>query len=329
MKKLILGPMATLSHEAFRRCVESFGGCDEYFTEMINVSSLLTKGPFEKYYLINETSPQKIVWQLTGNNEEVIPLAVKELKTLGGLGIDLNMGCSAPQIFKTGAGISWMTKPVEITKKLVRNTKDEIEKNKFDDGTSFRLSVKCRLGKDDFTDEDFFSFTDMLVENGVDLITIHPRTMKEKMRGKPKYLYAEKLCERYKKQNVKIYVNGGIKDSASKNECESLCPSVDGFMILQQAAITPWIFAQLNNLKQTIDRKQVALKFIDDVVKYQPEEFIKTRIQRFFYYYCTQFKFGHYFQTQVLNFKSVEECKNRINEYFEKQSEEQFLQIGS
>ena len=119
MKKLILGPMATLSHEAFRRCVESFGGCDEYFTEMINVSSLLTKGPFGKYYLINETAPQKIVWQLTGNNEDVVPQAVKELKALGGLGIDLNMGCSAPQIYKTGAGISWMTKPIEITKKLV------------------------------------------------------------------------------------------------------------------------------------------------------------------------------------------------------------------
>ena len=107
------------------------------------------------------------------------------------------------------------------------------------------------MGKDDFKDEDFFSFTDMLVENGVELITLHPRTMKEKIRGKPRYLYAEKLCERYKNQNVKIYVNGGIKNSSTKAECDSLCPSVDGIMISQQAAVTPWIFAQLKNMKQT------------------------------------------------------------------------------
>lgn len=51
--------MATLSHEAFRISVEEFGGCDEYFTEMINASSLLNMGPFEKYYLMNGPCPEK------------------------------------------------------------------------------------------------------------------------------------------------------------------------------------------------------------------------------------------------------------------------------
>ena len=38
-KKLICGPMATISHPAFRILIEKFGGCDEYFTEMINAGS--------------------------------------------------------------------------------------------------------------------------------------------------------------------------------------------------------------------------------------------------------------------------------------------------
>ena len=45
--KLICGPMATISHPAFRILIERFGGCDEYFTEMINAGSLLNFGPFE------------------------------------------------------------------------------------------------------------------------------------------------------------------------------------------------------------------------------------------------------------------------------------------
>ena len=43
--------MATLSHAAFRMLIEKFGGCDEYFNEMINgikpfeerINSLFTK----------------------------------------------------------------------------------------------------------------------------------------------------------------------------------------------------------------------------------------------------------------------------------------------
>ena len=68
--KLICGPMATISHPAFRILVERFGGCDEYFTEMINAGSLLNFGPFEKFYIDSTPCPEKIVWQLTGTDEE-------------------------------------------------------------------------------------------------------------------------------------------------------------------------------------------------------------------------------------------------------------------
>ena len=95
--KLLCAPMATLSHEAFRISVEEFGGCDEYFTEMINASSLLNMGPFEKYYLMNGPCPEKIVWQLTGTSAESLAKAAEIVCEKGGIGIDLNMGCSAPQ----------------------------------------------------------------------------------------------------------------------------------------------------------------------------------------------------------------------------------------
>ena len=51
--------MATISHPAFRILVERFGGCDEYFTEMINAGTLVTGGQFEKYYIDPAPVPQK------------------------------------------------------------------------------------------------------------------------------------------------------------------------------------------------------------------------------------------------------------------------------
>ena len=46
--RLILAPMATLTHAALRSTIADFGGCDEYSTEMIQAGTLLTNGPFEK-----------------------------------------------------------------------------------------------------------------------------------------------------------------------------------------------------------------------------------------------------------------------------------------
>ena len=329
-KKLVCAPMATLSHEAFRRAIEKFGGVDEYFTEMINAPSLLNMGPFEKYYIQNGPCPEKIVWQLTGNKAESIAKAALVVASLGGLGVDLNMGCCAPQIYKTGAGISWMLKPLNETREMVRLVKNALTDYEKQSGVHQRLSVKCRLGKDDFTDEDFFSFTDMLVEEGVELITLHPRTLKEKYRMSPRYAYVQKLCDRYKNAGVEIYANGAVSDWESAKKVESLCPDAGGIMIGRAAAQKPWIFREILNAgeggeKITFNAEDFALDFISDVEKYQPKEFHKTRLQRFFTYYCMNFSFGHYFQTQMINASSTDDSRERVRDYFSKQESERFI----
>ena len=197
--KFILAPMATLSHEAFRQTIQKFGGCDEYFNEMINAPSLLHNGKFEKFYML--TSPQtasKMVWQITGTEAASMAQAASILSELPGVGLDINMGCSAPQISNTGAGISWMLKPIEQTAQMVSKVKSAVENAAKDGASPRRLSVKLRLGADNFTDEGFFNFTDMLIKEGVQMLTLHPRTQKEKLaRSLPRYQYVQLLAERY------------------------------------------------------------------------------------------------------------------------------------
>lgn len=326
---LICAPMATLSHEAFRRTAESFPGCDEYFTEMINAPSLLNMGPFEKYYLMNGPCPEKIVWQLTGNKADSMAEAARIVSEKGGLGLDLNMGCSAPQIYKTGAGISWMLKPISETEHLVKSVRKALDES---GEKKLRLSVKCRLGSDDFTDETFFSFTDMLFASGVEMITLHPRTTKEKLRGLPRYEYAEKLALR--NPGKAIIVNGEITDAASLKKALEKVPHAKGAMIGRAAAQKPWIFSELkrslnqegeNQEEVKIDAMETALFFLDAVTKYQPKEFWKTRIQRFFSYYCDNFSFGHYFKMQILNFHSLEETEEKIRKYFEQCPDDRWI----
>lgn len=321
--KLISGPMATISHPAFRVLCERFGGCDEYYTEMINAGSMLTKGPYEKFYLDPSPAPQKIVWQLTGKAPDVMIEAAKELVALPGIGIDLNMGCSAPDIYKYGAGIAWMTKPLEETETLVKGVRRVVEKHNAQTGDKKRLSVKLRLGDENFTEDGFYSFCDMLVNNGVELLTLHPRTKKEKLARPARYFYCQNIAERYKSQGVKIYLNGNVFDVASYEHGLKNAPSVDGVMISRACVQKPWIFAEIKTknseeCKKEIDLKELAYSFIDGIEKFQPKDFWKTRLQRFFTYFAMNFQFSHFAQTQFLNAVDNQDLKNRIDEFFEK-----------
>lgn len=322
--------MATLSHPAFRMLIEKFGGCDEYYTEMINAPSLLNNGQFEKFYINPAPVPEKIVWQLTGKSAGPIIEAASVVAALGGIGVDLNMGCSAPEIVNSGAGIAWMLKPRTETLELVKGVKKALEKYEEETGVHRRFSVKFRLGDENFTDESFFSFADMLVENGVERLTLHPRTKKEKYRDLPRWEYAQKLAERYSGK-ISVVVNGDIKESKSAENAEKICPLCDGLMIGRMAVQKPWIFAEISkNLndsdseKKPVDLLQCALDFIDFVEKFQPPEFYKSRLQRFFTYFCMNFSFAHYAQTQMLNAKNIEDSRARIREYFEKVPEDRF-----
>jgi len=319
--KLICGPMATISHPAFRILIEKFGSCDEYFTEMINAGTLLTGGQFEKFYLNPAPAPEKLVWQLTGHDSQHMKEAALVLSQFPGIGIDINMGCSAPDIYKYGAGISWMIKDRSETQEMVKAVRSVVPSSK-------RLSVKLRLGDDNFKDDDFYSFCDMLIDEGVELLTLHPRTKKEKLVRPPRYSYCQKLAERYKGK-IPVYLNGNVKDKASYDYAVKSCPDCQGVMISRAAVTKPWIFKMLRAPSTlSIDMHQLALDYINDIQLYQPPEFWKTRLQRFFTYYSQNFTFSHYAQTQFLNAKDIPDLISRLEDFFAKCPEEKILTIN-
>lgn len=345
--KLIAGPMATLSHQGLRKIIEDFGGCDEYYTEMINAASYLTHGQFESFYTLNEFAPEKIVWQLTGKDVLSMAKAAKELCSFNGIGIDLNMGCSAPEIYKSGAGIAWMTKPVEQTKALVYEVKNALLSYNSEiqsDGhhKKQRLSVKLRLGDEDFTDEGFYKFCDMLYESGVEQIVLHPRTKKEKLTRPPRYKYVENVACRFKNK-IPVILNGNVKDFPSFEAALKAAPSSAGVMIARMSAQKPWIFAELKRKldfsnplihqkslqtdKIKIDRLKTGLDYISNLRLYQPKEFWQTRMQRFFSYYCDNFSYAHYIKSKMLNCKTLEDAETSFSLYFDEVPDDRFIEI--
>ncbi|MGP1587715.1 MAG: tRNA-dihydrouridine synthase family protein [Treponemataceae bacterium] len=355
-KKLIFAPMATLSHEAMRRTIYNFGGCDEYYCEMINASSLLAGGQFEKYYVMSGPEPEKMVWQLTDSEPEPLIKAAKMVSSLGGIGIDINMGCPAPDIYKHGSGMAWMNKDIcktgamleKIAAILQNSEKNSIQK---------RLSIKCRLGEDsDFENEKvalkkFFDFISMLVSSGVKQIVLHPRTKKQKYSRPAKWNYVQELCERLKDNpNISVIGNGDIFDIQSASQALNIAPDCKGIMIGRAAIQKPWIFYQIkknfiqnnctadcheDNISKNIateniikiDLLELAITFMNDIREFQPQEFWKTRTQRFFSYFSLNFSFAHYLKTQLINSKDHFEQERILSEYLKKMPLERYITV--
>ena len=277
---LMLAPMAELSHRALRELIESYrepgadsGHC-EYFTEMISAGAFVSGGPFESWYADNGPSPEKLVYQVTGGDADRIARAVGMLDKYECLGFDINMGCSAPVITRTGAGVRWM-EDIEKAAALIRKTRPQ---------SSRRLSVKLRTGpSDDF--EYLVRFCRRLEEEGVDLITLHPRTAREKFRRKARWSYVSALR---KELRIPVAGNGDI-NSADEITRRSL--ECDAVMIGRLAIRQPWIFHSKRDLK-TIDLEETGLRFLELIRRYQPPEFHISRTRRFFHYFCDNLKWG-------------------------------------
>ena len=313
-KPFLLAPMAELSHQALRELIEGFGGCDEYFTEMISAAALLGGGPFEKWYIDGGPCPEKLVYQLVGADIGQITGAAALLDKLECKGIDLNMGCCAPLIRKTGAGIAWMAS-VDRAGELVKSVRAAVKR---------RLSVKMRTGlTDDF--EYLVKFCRRLEEEGVELIILHPRTAKEKLKRRARWDYVGAL-----RQELRIPVAGNGDIANAGDLLARASGPCDAVMVGRAAVRQPWIFAEAKAKTQGIpltehteytkdtenskfyippwspcspclrervfdvNLEEIGVRFLELLGRWQPPEFHVSRARRFFALFCDNLKWGNY-----------------------------------
>jgi len=298
----LLAPMAEISHRAFRELIEGFGGCDEYFSEMISAPALLANGPLEKWYIDNAPKPEKLVFQLVGSDPAVIVKAAALLDKIECAGIDINMGCSAPLIRKTGAGAAWMAS-IDRAGELICGVRAVVKR---------RLSVKLRIGfNDDF--EYLVQFCRRLEEMGTELITLHPRLVTEKFKRLARWEYVGRLR---RELNIPVAGNGDITDAGELTRRAS--GPCDAVMVGRGAVRRPWVFAQARALTPSVSSdpnlEETGLRFLELLALHQPPEFHISRARRFFSFFCDNLKWGNY----VKNLLNREDTLSNIEKVWQR-----------
>jgi tRNA-dihydrouridine synthase len=310
--------MAELSHRALRELIESFklpeGSVNEYFTEMISAGALLAGGPWEKYYADNGPCPDRLVYQIVGHDAGQLAGAAAILDKRECLGIDINMGCSAPAITRTGAGVAWL-RDIDKTRAMVGQVRQAVKNH--------RLSVKLRTGWTSIKetpDFDFLAhFCQMLEEQGVEMITLHGRSAKEKFKRSARWDYVARLHELLR---IPVVGNGDIQNAAQLAErAESgIC---DGVMVGRAAVKQPWIFAEARNLTQNYNIEEIGLRFLGLLAKYQPPEFHLSRARRFFSFFCDNLKWGNYVKNLLNREQDLSGIARAWTTYFDEHGEEE------
>jgi tRNA-dihydrouridine synthase len=310
--------MAELSHRALRELIESFGGCDCYFTEMISAGALISGGPFEAWYIDAGPRPEKVVYQLVGADAGQLAAAAALLDRRECAGIDINMGCAAPAIIKTGAGVRWMEnedRAAAMIGAVRRRTKR-------------RLSVKLRLGREE-NPEILIRFCRRLEAEGVEFITLHPRKAGEKLKRRARWEYVGLLRSAL---GIPVAGNGDIADAAdlARRAAEGASGLAagsggwDAVMAGRGAVKQPWIFARTpaGCLEET------ALRFLELLARYQPPEFHLSRARRFFGYYCDNFTWGGYLRRLINRETSLEGIAAVLRGYCKEHPEERRVRRG-
>jgi nifR3 family TIM-barrel protein len=224
-----LAPMQDVTDLPFMRVAAHYGAPDYFFTEFFRVHG---QSRPEKHILrsITENKTGRPVFaQLIGEHVPDMVRTVKELLHYPIAGIDLNMGCPAPKIYKKNVGGGLLRDPAKVDE-LIGALRDAVPG---------LFTVKMRIGFE--TTDNYDPILALVNKHSVDLLSVHGRTVNEGYRSDVHYDFIGHAARTVR---CPVLANGNIA-SAEKAAAVLKETGAAGVMIGRHAIRNPWIFRQI------------------------------------------------------------------------------------
>jgi tRNA-dihydrouridine synthase B len=169
-----------------------------------------------------------IAMQLLGSDPDVLAEAARRLEAAGADAVDLNMGCPVAKIVAKGQGAALMRDPLGAAL-ILRTLRKAVR---------VPLTVKIRGGWDDRT-VNAVEIARIAETEGVDAITVHPRTRSQQFAG---FAPWEIIAAVVDAVGIPVTGNGDVRshDDARAMIRATGCAAV---MIGRGALGAPWVFA--------------------------------------------------------------------------------------
>jgi tRNA-dihydrouridine synthase len=234
-----LAPMQDVTGLPFMTLIADRGPPDLFFTEFFRVHANSRLSPAILSSITDNPTDRPVFAQIIGENVDDITRTISDLNKYPVAGIDLNMGCPAPRVYKKNVGGGLLKDPLKI-QQILQAMRSMIEGN---------LTVKMRIGFED--DQNFEEILKIISGSGVNLLSIHVRTVKGGYNSPPQYEYIDKATQ-FLADDCPILVNGSIESAIDACRLKNKL-GVMGVMIGRAAIRNPWIFRQINEFSRGED----------------------------------------------------------------------------
>ena len=202
------------------------------YSEMVTTNALLHTDPDQ--FLRHQEFEYPAVLQLGGSNPADLAKCSKMVEESGFQEVNLNCGCPSDRVQNGNFGACLMK-----DKNLVADCFKAMQ-----DAVSIPVSIKCRIGVDEFDSWEFFrDFIGTIADAGCRVFIIHARkawlkglSPKENREVPPlNYDTVHRLKAEMPQLNISI--NGGIK---TLDQTLELLQDLDGVMVGREAYENPW-----------------------------------------------------------------------------------------
>jgi len=249
--RAFLAPMAGVSDPALRlQCKKMGAGL--VVTEFTNIHSIIAKESQLKERMktiqefiefSDEERPLSI--QLFGSDLTALEKAAKIVEPYFDI-IDYNMGCPAPHITQQMAGGA-LLQEVNLTKQIFSTLVNAVKKP---------VTLKIRSGVTDTSKFLFRDIAEIAEDEGIEMITFHPRTVSQGYSGTADWDLIKELKEI---SSIPIVGNGDI---TTPEDAKTMIDNTncDYVMIGRGAMGNPFLFEQINDYLKTNSYKEYSFK---------------------------------------------------------------------
>ncbi len=236
---------------AFMRLIARRSPPDFFVTEYFRVYANARLDPHILRSITENDTGRPIYAQLIGESIPDCCRIIGDLHGYGIAGIDLNLGCPAPRVYRKQVGGGLLREP-ETVDRLLGSLRDAIPT---------RFTVKMRLGFEDT--RHFAALLGLLAKHRVDQVTIHGRTVRDRYQGQVQYgLIGEAVA----RLSCPVLVNGDVT-SAVQAVAVRRQTGAAGVMIGRGAVRNPWIFGQIRHVLAGSDPEPVPLSAVNTYIR--------------------------------------------------------------
>lgn len=222
-----LAPMASVTNAPFRLIARECGS-GRVTSEEIDARALLHDNAHTRALARYLPEERPIAMQLLGSDPDVLAEAARRLEAVGADVVDLNMGCPVSKIVAKGQGAALMRDPAAAAL-IFRFMRKALR---------VPLTVKIRGGWDERS-LNAVEIARIAEGEGVDGITVHPRTRSQQFTGRAPW---EVIAAVVGAVRIPVTGNGDVRSRADAEAMRRATGCAD-VMVGRGALGAPWTFA--------------------------------------------------------------------------------------